>query len=389
MPDLHLITNMFDQQRYEILKERLQQSEHKFGFCFETLFGMNKNKTKFCFENEISVMLRYISGSQRETDGDKTIFTRIHNLCAIKETRKPFTQIWFLPPNNINEISESLILLMLEDNILKHYDVMCINRINKDLPKDIKDEINKKEIEAKTKGKRGLILLAGNMLSLGITLNLCDLVILLNNTLSSDKVLQQMYRCMTEGTNKKIGFVVDLNISRVLNTCINYTVYKNEKSIDDKMNYLIKHNLINIDVDMMLNKNINSDVIVKKLMDIWKDNPINNFRTLLRRLDNDYEEFDNSTQALINKSFSKSMKDGKISLDLKINDENKQELPTGKEKIKNGNIQEKKEDKKEIEIKISFTKDVLPYMIPLTCILTIKNKNMDFVRMLNDIKENQ
>ena len=36
-----------------------------------------------------------------------------------------------------------------------------------------------------------------------------------------------MYRCMTEGNEKKIGFVIDLNISRVLNTCINYTIYKN------------------------------------------------------------------------------------------------------------------------------------------------------------------
>ena len=128
---------------------------------------------------------------------------------------------------------------MLEDNILKKYDVLCINRKNKELAKDIKDEINKKEIEAKSKSKLGLILFAGNMLTLGITLNLCDLVILMNNALSSDKVLQQMYRCMTEGENKKIGFVIDLNISRVLNTCINYTVYKNEKSIDDKMKYLI------------------------------------------------------------------------------------------------------------------------------------------------------
>ena len=39
-------------------------------------------------------------------------------------------------------------------------------------------------------------------------------------------------------------------------------------------------------------------------------------------------------------------------------------------------------------MQISFTKDVLPYVIPLTCILTIKNSNMDFVKMLNDIKEN-
>ena len=394
MPDLHLITNMFDSQRYEIIKEKLN-NENKMGFCFDTLFGLNKAKTKFSFENEVKTILRYISGSQKEIDGEKTIFTRINNICSEKETRLPFTQIWFLPSDNINEISECLKKLMLEDLILKKYDVLCINRKNKELAKDIKDEINKKEIIAKATGKLGLILLAGNMLTLGITLNLCDLVILMNNALSSDKVLQQMYRCMTEGEDKKMGFVVDLNISRVLNTCVNYTVYKNEKSIDDKMKYLIKNHLINIDVDMMENKKINSDIIIKKLMDIWKEDPINSFRTLLRKLDNDYEEFDNSTQKLINQTFTKSIKDNKVNLELKLKDEDDeiQELPTGKEKIKdddseNSNIENSDEDKEKKEMQISFTKDVLPYVIPLTCILTIKNSNMDFVKMLNDIKEN-
>jgi len=394
MPDLHLITNLFDQQRYEIIKEKLNK-ENKIGFCFDTLLGLNKVKTKFSFENEVKTILRYISGSQKETDGEKTIFTRINNICSEKETRLPFTQIWFLPSDNINEISKCLTKLMLDDNILKKYDVLCINRKNKELAKDVKDEITKKEIEAKNKSKLGLILLAGNMLTLGITLNLCDLVILMNNTLSSDKVLQQMYRCMTEGDNKKIGFVIDLNISRVLNTCVNYTIYKNEKSINDKMKYLIYNHLINIDVDMMKNKKINADEIIKKLMDIWKEDPINSFRILLRKLDNDYIEFDNSTQKLINKTFTKSLNDDKISLDVIVKDEDDeiQELPTGKEKVKtdsdNEHSDNEKSDEEEKEEKqISFTKDVLPYVIPLTCILTVKNSNMDFVKMLNDIKEN-
>ena len=171
MPDLHLITNLFDQQRYEIIKEKLN-NENKMGFCFDTLFGLNKTKTKFSFENEVKTILRYISGSHKEEDGEKTIFTRINNVCSEKETRLPFTQIWFLPSDNINEISECLKKLMLEDNILKKYDVLCINRKNKELAKDIKDEINKKELIAKATGKLGLILLAGNMLTLGITLNL-------------------------------------------------------------------------------------------------------------------------------------------------------------------------------------------------------------------------
>ena len=36
---------------------------------------------------------------------------------------------------------------------------------------------------------------------------------------------------------------------------------------------------------------------------------------------------------------------------------------------------------------IDFNKDSLPLILPLTCILTIKNSNRDFVKMLNDIKD--
>jgi hypothetical protein len=139
----------------------------------------------------------------------------------------------------------------------------------------------------------------------------------------------------------------------------------------------------------MENNKINSDMIVKKLMDIWKEDPINSFKTLLRKLDNDYEEFDTPTQKLINKTFIKSIKDDKVNLKLylKNEDDEIQDLPSGREKVKNDSKKNEDEDEKE-ETQISFTKDVLPYVIPLTCILTIKNSNMDFLKMLNDIKEN-
>ena len=398
MPDLYLITTMFDSQRYDIIKDKIMGS--KYGFCFDVLFALNKQKTKFQFENEVKIILRFISGSNKEVDfknGDKSMFSRILKICSDKETRTPFTQIWFLPSDNINEISKCLEQLMQEDNVLRKYNVLCINRKNKDLAKDIKEDITKQEKIAKAEGKEGLILLAGNMLTLGITLNMCDVVALMNNTLSSDKVLQQMYRCMTEGSQKKFGFVVDLNISRVLNTCVNYTIYKNDKSTEDKIKYLIENHLINIDVDMMEQKKLNSDAIVFKLMEIWKSDPINSFKSLLRNLDNDYIEFDTTTQKWINKSFASSLKDDKVNTTIVIKDENDelQQLPSGKEKVKDDSDKSEKsesgdeEEKPEKEeIKISFTKDVLPYVIPLTCILTIKNTNKDFVKMLNDIQEN-
>ena len=404
MPDLHLLTTQFDSQRYEIIEQKIMNT--KYGFSFDVLFGLNKNKTRFEFETEVKTILRYISGSNKEEDfktGDKSLFSRINKMCSEKESRLPSTQIWFLPSNNINEISVCLENLMKEDPILKKYNVMCINRNNKELAKDVKDEIVKQELITKSEGQLGLILLAGNMLSLGITLSKCDVVFLLNNTLSSDKVLQQMYRCMSESNNshrcmsesnnKKFGFVVDLNISRVLNTCINYTIYKNDKSTEDKIKYLIENHLINIDSDMMENKKINSDVIVKKLMDIWKGDPINSFKSLLRNLDNDYVEFDTSVQKLINKTFTSSLHDNKIGIDIILKDEDDelQELPSGKEVTKESESKSEESDEdedEEDEIKISFTKDVLPYVIPLTCILTIKNNNKDFVKMLNDIHEN-
>jgi hypothetical protein len=398
MPDLYLLTTMFDEKRYKIIKDKIMGS--KYGFCFDVLFALNKQKTKFQFEKEVKTILRFISGSNKEVDfknGDESMFSRILKICSDKETRTPFTQLWFLPSNNINEISKCLEQLMKEDNVLRKYNVLCINRKNKDLAKDIKENITKQEKIAKAEGKEGLILLAGNMLTLGITLNMCDVVVLMNNALSSDKVLQQMYRCMTEGSQKKFGFVVDLNISRVLNTCVNYTIYKNDKSTEDKIKYQIENHLINIDVDMMEQKKLNSDAIVSKLMEIWKSDPINSFKSLLRNLDNDYIEFDTSTQKMINKSFTGSLKDDKVNttIEFKNEDDELQELPLGKEKVrddsdkseKSESVDEEEKPEKE-EIKISFTKDVLPYVIPLTCILTIKNANKDFVKMLNDIQEN-
>jgi hypothetical protein len=234
------------------------------------------------------------------------------------------------------------------------------------------------------------------MLSLGITLSNCDVVMLFNNTLSSDRVMQQMYRCMTEGKEKKFGFVIDLNISRILNTCINYSIHKKDLSIEEKLKYMFDYHLMNIDVDMWENKKLDSNYLINKLLDIWKNDPINNLKTMLRNLDNEYLEFDNETQKLLNKSFTSSANE-KIKASIEFKDENdeSQSIQSGKEISKTEDSEKElndmekdllEEEKKEKEI--SFTKDVLPHVIPLTCILTMSDTNKDFIKMLTNIKEN-
>ncbi|ARF11535.1 restriction-modification methylase [Klosneuvirus KNV1] len=391
MPDLHLITTLFDKTRYENIKEKIMDT--KYGFSFDVLFALNPKKNSFVYKNEVSEVLRYISGSNKEKDfkfGDHSIFSRINKICTNSNSRSPFTQIWFLPPNNINETSKCLKQLIEYDGILSKYDVMIINSKITSLAKDVKDEIMQQEIISSKNGKRGLILLAGNMLSLGITLNNCDIVLLMNNALSSDKIMQQMYRCMTEGNNKKFGFVVDLKLSRVLNTCINYSIYKNNLNVADKIKYMIENHLINIDEDMLVSKKLDSNKLVNELLDVWKSDPINSFKSLLQNIDNDYVLFDNETQKLLNKSFTHSSKNNiNATIEIEINEDDKQEFPDGNEKIKDSEHEQDNSKETVIkEIQISFTKDVLPYVIPLACILTVKDSNKDFVEMLSIISNN-
>ena len=393
-PDLHLITNMFDPYRYEIIKDEIMDS--KYGFSFDVLFSFgNKKKKNFRYSSSVEQILRYISGSYKETDypdKDKSIFGRIESMCEKNRSRKPFTQLWFLPAiNGINEISKCLKELMMKNKVLSKYDVMIINSKVDDKVKDIKAEITKNEKVAKENGKLGLILLAGNMLSLGITLKLCDIVMLLNNTLSADRVMQMMYRCMSESMNgdKKFGFVVDLNISRVIHSCISYNIYKKDMNIEDKIDYLVKGHLINIDADLFDNKEIDSTKIVTKLLDIWKSDPINNLKTMLKQIENDIIELKSEDQKLLDAYFTKA--EGKtvdIEMILKDDDDNTQSIQSG--------ISDSEDDKKvykdngdKLEKKISFTKDVLPFIIPLSCILTMSDKNKDFVEMLNTIKEDK
>lgn len=408
-PELEILTTMFDSQRWEIIKNDIMDS--KYGFSMDVLFSLaqkkkeksdskEKEKISFNYPKEVKKVLQFISGDKKETnfkEKDLSMFTRIKNMCNDKNSRLPFTQLWFLPVNGIDNISKCLKNAMMEDDILKNYNVLIVNSKSDELVDNIKEEINKREIEAKKDKKDGLIILAGNMLSLGITLPLCDIVIMMNDTLSSDKVMQMMYRSMTESKacDKKCGFVVDMKISRVLQTSISYNIHKKIHNTEDKIKFLIENHLINIDSDYLKGKNIDSNKIVSKLMDIWKSDPINNLNTLLRQIEDDIVEMENDDQKALNKYFTKSSLNDKVNVKVEFKDEEdeKQEIKDGKEITKSDENDSKdhksdcsydNDDEIPVE-KISLTKDVLPFAIPLACALTLQDNNNDFIEMLNTI----
>ena len=404
MPNLELITTMMDSHRYNLIREQIKDT--KFGFSMEVLFSLTKHK-KFNFPKEVEDILSYISGSSMGAVKDKkSIFERIKTISRNQNSRTILcnenftTQLWFLPFGHgmkINNVSKCLKQKMLNDQILKNYEIMIINSHKEYKLKDLKGDISKKELKAKADGKLGLILLAGNQCSLGITLSLCDIVILLNNTLSVDRILQMMYRCMSESIDgsKKCGFVVDLNISRVLNTLLEYNIHKKDNTIQDKFTYLIENNLINIDSDLFIGKEKQNKYGVKlvtKLLDIWKSNPINHHKRLLKKIENLVIELDGGDQKILNAYFTSSGKSSN-SVEIKYDDDNNQDLPSGKEKIKIDNVEDVIEEDEESDdddtIKISLTKDILPFVIPLSCILTMNDTQMDFIKMLENIKQNK
>ena len=75
--------------------------------------------------------------------------TRINKLCIESHSRKPLTQLWFLPIKDINKISINLKKLMEEDLVFSKYLIMIVNSNNDDLSSDVKSEIKKQERKVK------------------------------------------------------------------------------------------------------------------------------------------------------------------------------------------------------------------------------------------------
>jgi hypothetical protein len=91
------------------------------------------------------------------------------------------------------------------------------------ISKNPKSEIIKYERELHCrKEPKGLIILAGEKLSMGISLPCTDVVFLFNEKKSPDDIIQKMYRALTPSPGKKSAFIIDLNPVRTLAALYGY-----------------------------------------------------------------------------------------------------------------------------------------------------------------------
>ena len=103
-----------------------------------------------------------------------------------------------------------------------------------DFPGSLKDTIQSIEREALKYGK-GLVLLSGDVAKMGISLKCVDVVCLMSNNKDADDIIQKMYRALTDDPPmKKNGFIIDLNLTRIVQAMFEYDMEKSRRTMSDK-----------------------------------------------------------------------------------------------------------------------------------------------------------
>lgn len=312
---------------------------------------------------------------------------------------EPMIIMAFLPQNNIDKISKATIKLLERNNVIPDYEIISINSKTTNNPKQ---SIEDARIKARNSGKKGVLVLSGKQCSLGVSIDNCDIVLLLNNSMGFDMIYQMMFRCMTEGKNKKCGFVIDLNIHRVIETSvINYaSLIKPDIHPRDATKFILQERLINLNGDHWM-PSFGNDVskitaLCKNVYELYSSNTENALNHFLNRLRFKEILLTKEEQKIFNAMFSNTTptKKQKELIDKFLEeDEEKEKIKKGIEKTKVDNedidtTSETSNENEKEEKQINYM-DILKHIIPLICLLTIHNKETSFLEMFELIENNE
>jgi len=107
-----------------------------------------------------------------------------------------------------------------------------IRLFKKDKESSLRDQIKSYEIDSYKEGK-GLIILTGAKLRLGISLPCADIAFNFDTIKSIDSNYQTMFRVLTERHNKQYGYYVDFNSKRAIEFLYEYDkIYGNAKTLN-------------------------------------------------------------------------------------------------------------------------------------------------------------
>lgn len=418
-PTLSIIT---ENLKKEVLNSILEETkDNNYGWSIETCFllrqKMNEenNKVEFIeeFQNETETLKLWyrIFGCYNKRGISKnnyiSIMKRIENACrsSVVKSRfigydnfenEPMIIMAFLPQNNIDKVSKATISLLKNKNVIPDFNIL---NINSKTTSDPKKTIEEHRIKTKNDGKKGLLVLSGKQCSLGVSIHGCDIVLLLNNVNSFDMLQQMMFRSMTEAENKNYGFVVDLNIHRVVENVLKYShLLDNEEHPQKVVQRLLTERILTINPDEWVENN--KEKSLSLLSDnIYKIYSLNIPKALQFHSDIFNDNFNIEVDKRDEKSIEEMFKNVKsIKLFKKVggisenyNEENKKQIKKGieKENITNENYENCDNcDSKENKEKTLVYKEIIKQIIPLLCLLSIYNDNLDFIFIFDSLLNN-
>ena len=409
-PDLWLLT---DEIKPDTLKEIIENTkDNNYGWssdaCFLLKQCMKENNIIMLeeFQNEIETLkMWYRIFGKRDKFGipdkdypdDIVFMKRIEKICKNPEInsrfiddniQEPMIIMAFIPQNNIDIISNATIKLLQKYNVIHNYEIISINSKITNNPKQL---IEDTRIIAKNQGKIGVLVLSGRQCSLGVSIDNCDIVLLLNNNSSFDMIYQMMFRCMTEFKTKKCGFVVDLNIHRVIETSIiNYaSLIKPDIHPKDAIKYILQERLINLNGDHWVpsfgNDLTKINTLCENVYEIYSSNTETALNHFLNKLSFKKILLSKEEQIIFNAMFNNitPTKEQKESIEKLMNDDDIEIINKGIEKTRI-NIKKKIKEEKPFDYM-----NILIHIIPLICLLTIHDKETSFVEMFNFIENNK
>lgn len=285
-PEIQFLTTAFSDE-FEESMVRQNVLDAKTGFKMSTLFAIGKDcmKTPFkkrweCFASPATVglFLNYMGPANSQMSSlpggskvnelasphehitdriGRTSQRRGDRLKNLEKEFKPHSQLWFLPQASGDGVSDKPLLSMMTclASILgqhpwfrKNFCVVCVSsgfgKDDEDFEYDDGGFVGFTNGGTDTKktvldyekrayaSRRGLIIIAGRMLTLGVSLPCVNVVALLDDSTSSDLTYQKMFRALTESEGKTVGYIVDVNPIRTLKTLYDYTSVEHQESDD-------------------------------------------------------------------------------------------------------------------------------------------------------------
>ena len=415
-PELWIMTHRL---KPDVISEIIRKTaDNYYGFSTEACFllkqARNEDGTiqygdKFQNEKEMLNLFYRIFGKRdrfgipdSEFPDEDVFMKRIEQVCKnpltksrfIGDTCEPMIIMAFLPQNNIDKISSAAKDLLIANNVIPEYHIICINSNTTNDPKNM---IEEGRIFAKNSHKKGVLVFSGRQCSLGVSIHNCDIVLLLNNNTSFDMIYQMMFRCMTEGDEKKCGFVVDLNIHRVIETSmITYaSLIKPSDHPRDAVRHILQERIINLNGDDWMtsfgNGTSKMNELCNSIYNIYSSNTEKALQHFIERLHFKEVILSTDEQKLFNIIFGNSnITSNQVRRIQRLLDDSDEgvNVRVGIEPIGQiGSESDSSDSSEPVDNKINFM-DILKHIIPLICILTIHDEETSFIEMFNYIELN-